>query len=217
MTADLNKYGQSIGRKGAKTRRQLLDTARDLLKDGPTRKLTASAISRAAGLATQSFYAYFASVDELLAALAREASVEQALVLAALEGDWQPQDLAAHSQRFIRAFLDFWDRNREILMLLSYRADSGEEPFASIRDDAVTPLLNRIAERMRAAEGETRLSAEDAMARSIVLYAAIERLAAARIKGGAMGPATDTSRTVLKAEVDILARFFTPADYRPRG
>src|SRR3546814_10296726 len=70
----LNKHGQAIGRKGAESRRRLLDATRTLIATEPAHKLTASAIARTAKLASQTFYLYFNDIDEILLALSQEAA-----------------------------------------------------------------------------------------------------------------------------------------------
>lgn len=213
---DHNKYGQALGRKGASTRRRLMDGAEALLKQGATRKLSASAIAKAAGLASQSFYAYFADVDDLVVALAVEASAHAGEVLQTLDGDWDTVSIAKQMERFVGAFMDYWQRHCEVLGLLTYRADSGEEPFTSIRNNSAAPIVLRIADRLRAVAGEGQVSADDALARSVVLYAGLERLAS-RARDGRIGPGHLTTPNVLRAEAAILTELLTGPPISEKG
>src|SRR3546814_10346264 len=89
----LNKHGQAIGRKGAESRRRLLDATRTLIATEPAHKLTASAIARTAKLASQTFYLYFNDIDEILLALSQEAAEDMDEVFAELRSEEHTSEL----------------------------------------------------------------------------------------------------------------------------
>lgn len=205
---ETNKHGQSIGRKGAESRRRLLDATRALIAAEPAHKLTASAIARTAGLASQTFYLYFKDIDEALLALSQEAGSDMADVHDSLSGDWKSATPVAHAKRFIDAFTAYWDRHRAILTVRNYLSDSGHPNFLKVRQDTAMPLIRAIADRILAAHPDD-VDSKSALARSVIIYSAIERMAA-RPATLRHDPVIVDVDDLLQAEVDILALLFTP-------
>lgn len=207
---NINKDGQAIGRKGAESRARLLEATSQLLAELPSaRKLTASSIARAAGLASQTFYLYFDDVEEILLSLSAVASEDTADIIAALDAPW---DLAAprdYTARVVESFYQYWDRHRSILNIRNYMADRGDEPFAKVRNESAVPIIVKIAARIRTSQGEDRLTERDALARSIIIFSAIERMAArySATTGQALMPGGDELK---RAEADILALLISP-------
>jgi AcrR family transcriptional regulator len=200
-----NKDGQAIGRKGAESRARLLEATRKLLGELPSaRKLTASSIARAAGLASQTFYLYFDDVEEILLSLSIEASEDTADIIAALDAAWKPAAPRDYTETVVDAFYRYWDRHRAILNIRNYMADRGDEPFFKARNESALPIITRVAARIRIAQGEDRLTERDALARAIIFFSAIERMAArySTTSGAAIMPGGDELK---RAEADILA------------
>ncbi len=205
-----NKDGQAIGRKGAESRARLLEATRKLVAELPSaRKLTASSIARAAGLASQTFYLYFDDVEEILLSLSATASEDTADIIAALDAPWDMAAPRDYTAGVVEAFYRYWDRHRAILNIRNYMADRGDEAFAKTRNENAIPIIVKIAARIRTAQGETRLTERDALARAIIIFSAIERMAARY--------ATTTSQTLMpggdelkRAEADILALLISP-------
>jgi len=206
---ETNKHGQSIGRKGAESRRRLLDATRELIAVEPAHKLTASAIARAAKLASQTFYLYFKDIDEALLALSHEAGSDMDDVHNSLSGDWKSAAPADHAKRFVDAFSAYWDRHRAILTVRNYLSDSGHPAFLTVRQDAAIPLIRAIADRILAAHPDD-VDAKSAFARSVIIYSAIERMAA-RPATMRHNPSIVDADDLKQAEVDILALLFTPS------
>jgi len=205
-----NKDGQAIGRKGAESRARLLAATRRLLAELPSaKKLTASSIARAAGLASQTFYLYFDDVEEILLSLSIEASEDTASIIAALDADWDLSAPRIYTAGVVDAFYQYWDRHRAILNIRNYMADRGDEPFANARNKSAMPIIIKIAARMRTAQGESRLAERDATARSIIIFSAIERMAArySTSQGLQLMPAGEDLK---RAEANILALLLSP-------
>mgnify|MGYP001062786428 CR=1 FL=1 len=204
-----NKQGQSIGRKGAESRRRLMDATRELIAVEPAHKITASAIARAAKLASQTFYLYFKDIDEILLALSQEAGADMQDVHDALGSAWESAPPAEQAGRFIEAFTAYWDRHRAILTVRNYLADSAHPAFLTIRQDTAMPLINAIADRMMAAHPDHDLERKSAFARSVIIYSAIERMAA-RPATMRHNPSMLSLADIQQAEADILTLLFTP-------
>lgn len=205
-----NKDGQAIGRKGAESRARLLDAARRLIDELPSaRKLTASSIARAADLASQTFYLYFDDVEEVLLGLAIVASDDTQGIIDALDSPWDRDAPGGYTAGIVDAFYAYWDRHRAILNIRNYMADRGDEPFAKARNESAIPIISRISARIRTAQGETRLTERDATARAIIIFSAIERMAArySTNSGQDLMPGGDELK---RAEADILALLLSP-------
>ena len=204
-----NKQGQALGRKGAESRARLLDAARLLIADTPADKLTVSAIARAGGLASQTFYRYFASVDELLLWMAREAATDAAEIVTELDRPWDMTALHEHAGRFVAAFYQYWDRNRAILNIRNFRADSGQQAFVSARNESMRPIIARLADRIRTTQGAGGLPERDALARAVIIVAAIERMAS-RYAALDDAPSGLNAEDLKRAEIAILQLMLSP-------
>lgn len=205
----VNKHGQAIGRKGAESRQRLLDATRGLIATQPAHKLSASAIARTAKLASQTFYLYFDDIDEVLLSLSSEAAEDMDAVFAELDRPWDMTFLRLHSQRFIDAYYGYWNRHRAILSIRNYRADNGHEAFLIARQNASMPIIMKIAERIRSAHGDKALPQKDAIARGVIIFSAIERIAA-RPSTMQVKPTLLEDEDLKRAEADILTLLFTP-------
>lgn len=211
-----NKDGQAIGRKGAESRARLLAAARLLIQATPADKLTARAISQAADLASQSFYVYFDDIDELLLCLSREVSNDVADIILELDLPWNTRTIYHHAERVVNAFYRHWDRHRAILNLRNFRADSGDAEFTKVRNDAATPIIRKIASRIRAAQGKAAMTERNSLARAAIIFAAVERMAS-RYPFDATAPAALEDAPVInpgdlkRAEIDVLALLLSPA------
>ena len=206
----INKQGQALGRKGAESRARLIEATREMIAETPADKLTASAVARAAGLASQTFYLYFADVDEVLLSLAGEAAADMAQIVAELDLPWDVATIDAHAQRFIAAFYRYWDKHRAILNVRNFRAEMGQPTFVRARDDAAMPVVRGLAARIGAAHRDAKLPERDALARAVIIYSAIERMASryAIILGeGSVFDAEDLKR----AEAHILRLLLAPS------
>jgi AcrR family transcriptional regulator len=210
MTKEINKDGQAIGRKGSESRARLLEAARRLINELPSaRKLTASSIARAAGLASQTFYLYFDDIDEILLSLAMDASYDTDDLIVALDDPGELMAPREYAERVVAAFYRYWDRHRAILNIRNYLSDRGDEPFAKVRNESAVPIIVRVAARIRAAQGEARLTERDSMARAVIVFSSIERMAAryASTPGLQLMPG---GADLKRAEADILALLLSP-------
>jgi AcrR family transcriptional regulator len=201
-----NKHGQALGRKGVESRRRLLEAGRTLLTRAE--KLTPSSVARAAGLASQTFYLYFADINELLLILAEEATGDMGEVMATLDGPWDPASIEQHSRRFVDAFYGFWDTHSAVLSFRNFQSDLGDPAFIQVRQEAAMPIVTSIAKRISTAQGAEELSEPDALARAVIIYAAIERLAA-RPATLARRSASLQEADLRRAEAEILTLLFT--------
>jgi len=204
-----NKDGQAIGRKGAESRDRLLAAARHLIAATPAEALTASAIAREAGLASQTFYLYFKGVDEALLWLSREASEDTGEIAAELDRPWDSAQLRYHAECVVSAFYRYWDRHRAILNIRNFRADGGQDSFVEVRSASAVPIVAKIAARIRAAHGEGELTEREALSRAIIIFSAIERMAARYAYLPGWRSFVD-SEDLKRAEAEILTLLMSP-------
>ncbi len=205
-----NQDGQAIGRKGAESRARLLTAARHLVTATPAEALTASAIAREAGLASQTFYLYFKGVDDALLYLSREASEDTGEIAAELDRSWDAGKLRYHAECVVSAFYRYWDKHRAILNIRNFRADGGQDSFVEVRNTSAVPIVTKIAARIRAARGDDLLTERESLARAIVIFSAIERMAARYAYLPAWRSFVD-SEDLKRAEAEILALLISPA------
>nr|WP_301287301.1 TetR/AcrR family transcriptional regulator [Sphingobium sp. OAS761] len=199
-----------MGRKGEESRRRLLDATRELLAKGSIHKLSASAIARAASMASQSFYLYFKDIEEVIFALSSDAArdMEQIVTLIRQAPPGSAPELL--SQTVVDAFSAYWDRNRPILNARNYIADSGNMDFLRLRQEATMPMLIAIADRIKVAASPS-LTRGQAISRAVIVYLAMERLAA-RSGAPQYEPAGYEDVDLREAEIDILTLLFTPKE-----
>jgi len=204
----VNKQGQALGRKGEESRRRLLDATLALLTKGSMHKINASAIAREAAMASQSFYLYFKDIDEVILALAQEAAADLQEVVAMLSDTPSSSEPEMLSKQVIDAFASYWDRHRPILIARNYIADSGNQQFLKLRQDATMPMIHGIADRIQAARPKD-VTRVQAVSRAVIVYSAMERLAA-RAQSLQYEPGSGENVDLRQAEIDILTLLFSP-------
>src|SRR3990170_2175491 len=81
--------GRALGKRGALTRRRLLDATATLLEDRGIRDLRVVDIARAVGTSPATFYQYFRDVEEAVLVLAEEVGEDLAPVGELLARPWE--------------------------------------------------------------------------------------------------------------------------------
>lgn len=200
-----NKSGQALGRKGTDTRLRLLGSARRLLDRGT--RLTAAAISREAGVSPPTFYLYFKNIPDIQLSLSDEAGEDMSEIRDILDLTWSPSMVNVRSEQLVRAFYKHWDRNRAILSTRNHQSDLGHPGFDQSRRRAAMPVILALSQRIREAHGVARVSDRDALARSVIVYAAMERLAA-RGTARTLQPGDLNDEELILAEAHVLGLLF---------
>lgn len=171
---------QPLGRKGRETRRRLMDAAVRMLVGASPMDLTAMAIAAEAGTASATFYVYFRDVQDILFALSEVATEDMLAAFAALDIFRSNDRIAQDSEIFLTMLAEQWERHGAVLQYRMLEADRGNPRFTRLRDRWAVAVLDRFwALLKRAAPSDQPLDEIDAYAESIVLFASIERLAAA--------------------------------------
>jgi AcrR family transcriptional regulator len=171
--------GRPLGKRGAATRRRLLDATARLLESDGVRDLRVVDIAREVGTSPATFYQYFRDVEEAVLALTAEVGEELAPVDELLNRPWTgPSGLAA-AREMVDAFIRYWDAHRAVLRTRNLAAQEGDVRFRQVRNDSLRPLTDHLATTVAEAQAARRVSDEiSPMAAAAALVALLERMAA---------------------------------------
>ena len=167
--------GRSLGRRGALTRRRLLDATGELLETRGLRDLRVVDIARSVGTSPATFYQYFRAVEDAVLVLAEEAAEDLGSVIARLDEPWSD----ASSLRMVDAFVDAWSQHRAVLRTRNLAAQEGDQRFRAVRLASLRPITEglaaKIAEAQRAGRVDPSMSP---IAAASAIVAMTERVAA---------------------------------------
>ena len=201
-----NRKAKKLGRKGNETRAGLLRAARELMDSISPVSMTVAAVARRAGMSSATFYVYFRDVGDLVLALAREAGEDSEAIHQTLR-DWR-EGLSPieGATRFVNAFRAYYDDHRIVFSIRNMECDRGDQRFLKARSDAARPILLALAELIAGVKGPMP-PAKEAVTRAIVIFCAVERLAA--VEGlypyQKHGPLALSREDIANAEIAILA------------
>jgi len=201
-----NAEGQILGRKGRETRQRLMAAARDLLGVCSPVDLTAVAVARHAGMASATFYLYFRDVPDLLLATGETATIEMVAAFTQSILFRDRSRIAEDSTAFIEMLRHWWEQHGVILRYRAMEADRGEERFRLQREWWASAVLDRLflLSREAADTGDDL----DAYADALVVFASVERLAAAVQRERDMPIPPERMRA---AQARMLVRMLGPA------
>lgn len=166
--------GRALGKRGAATRRRLLDATASMLATQGVRDVRVVDIARSVGTSPATFYQYFRDVTEAVLALADEVG-EQAAPLAALfDRPWRGEAGLDLARELVDGFLTYWDRHRAVLRTRNLAAQEGDDRFRDVRNGALGPLTEAVARKV-ASDGPAGLSP---YAAASAVVAMMERMAA---------------------------------------
>lgn len=184
--------GRPLGRRGAATRRRLLDATVALLASRGVRDLRVVDIAREVGTSPATFYQYFRDVEEAVLALAEEAGEDLGPLRELLVTSWDGPDGLAAARTFVQGFIEFWDGHRAVLRTRNLAAQEGDERFRAVRARSLRPVNEALRQKVERAQAEGRVAA--ALHPYVVassLAALLERIAAFH---GEIQSAADVSR-----------------------
>jgi len=171
--------GRSLGRRGALTRRRLLDATEELLDTHGIRDLRVVDIARAVGSSPATFYQYFRDVEDAVLALAAEVGDETAPLVARLETPWDAEHGLDDARALVNGFVDYWDRHRAVLRTRNLAAQEGDERFREVRHRTLSAFMASMTEKIEEARAAGHVVDEmSPLAASAALVALIERMSA---------------------------------------
>jgi AcrR family transcriptional regulator len=171
--------GRALGKRGALTRRRLLDATAALLEDRGVRDLRVVDIARSVGTSPATFYQYFRDVEAAVLALAEEVGEDLAPIGELLARDWSGPDGPQLALDLVEAFMKYWDAHRAILRTRNLAAQEGDQRFREVRNESLRPLFSGIAAKVEASQRLGRVDAAmTPLAAASALVAMMERMAA---------------------------------------
>jgi AcrR family transcriptional regulator len=170
--------GRAVGRRGAATRRRILDATASVLERGGLRDLRVADIARGAGCSPATFYQYFRDVPSAVLVLAEEAGEGGEPLAALLDADWRgPSGLDA-ARSLVDGFLAYWDAHRAVLRTRNLAAQEGDARFRDVRNQSLRPLTEGLARMLVGPDGSPRRAGVTPYAAAAALVAMLERMAA---------------------------------------
>lgn len=173
----VDQSGRPLGPRAVATRRRLLDATEALLEARRVREVSVVEIARRAGTSPATFYQYFQDVEEATLELAREAAAAVPEALGPLAGDWRGARGLAAARALVEAFVRRWDEHHAVLLFASVSAEQGDRRFRRVRTQAMQPLVEALAAKLRETRGE-HAEGVHPIAAAAALAAILERLAA---------------------------------------
>jgi AcrR family transcriptional regulator len=171
--------GRPLGRRGALTRRRLLDATEELLETHGIRDLRVVDIARVVGSSPATFYQYFRDVEEAVLALAESVGDEIAPLAARLEPPWDATHGLDDARALVDGFVGYWDRHRAVLRTRNLAAQEGDERFRDVRHRTLRDFMAHLTAKITEARAAGRVVDEmSPVAASAALVALIERMAA---------------------------------------
>jgi AcrR family transcriptional regulator len=171
--------GRALGKRGALTRRRLLDATARLLEDRGVRDLRVVDIAREVGTSPATFYQYFRDVEEAVLALSDEVGEDLAPLGELLGRDWSGPSGLECARELVDAFIAYWDAHRAILRTRNLAAQEGDQRFRAVRIESLRPLLEGLAAKVTEAQAVGRVDAGfTPIAAASALAAMMERMAA---------------------------------------
>jgi AcrR family transcriptional regulator len=171
--------GRALGRRGALTRRRLLDATEQLLETHGIRDLRVVDIARAVGSSPATFYQYFRDVEAAVLALAESVGDEIAPLAARLDPPWDATHGLDDARALVDGFVDYWDRHRAVLRTRNLAAQEGDGRFREVRHRTLRDFMTRLTAKIAEARTAGRVVEEmSPVAASAALVALIERMAA---------------------------------------
>src|SRR5690606_4862534 len=181
----VDQSGRPLGPRAIATRRRLLDATRELLDERAVRDVSVVEIARRAGTSPATFYQYFKDVEEATLELAREAAARVHEALEPLRGDWEGEAGLDAARRLVERFVQRWDEQHAVLLFTNVAAEQGDRRFRKVRIQAMHPLIEALAAKLREMRGEG--DGVHPMAGAAALASILERLAAYHVELEALG------------------------------
>jgi AcrR family transcriptional regulator len=176
---DLALDGRPLGKRGAQTRRRLLDATATLLETHGIRDLRVVDIAREVGTSPATFYQYFGDVETAVLALAAEVGDEVTPLARLLDERWDGGDGLVAARSLVDGFIRYWDRHRAVLRTRNLAAQEGDARFREVRNATLTEFTSRFDAKIAAARASGAVDAAmSPPAAAAALVALIERMAA---------------------------------------
>lgn len=171
--------GRSLGKRGTRTRRALLEATAARLERHGIRELRVVDIAREVGTSPATFYQYFRDVEAAVLVLAEEVA-EQIMPLAdGLGSAWSQRDGLDAARELVDRYIEVFDRNRAVLRTRNLAAQEGDARFREVRAVANRRFMLGFAALVEAGQANGAVAPEiTPAAAAAALTALLERMAA---------------------------------------
>ena len=175
--------GRALGKRGAATRRRLLDATATMLETRGVRDLRVVDIAREVGTSPATFYQYFRDVEEAVLALAAEVGEDLAPLGELLAKPWDEPGGLASARQLVDAFVGYWDEHRAVLRTRNLAAQEGDQRFRTVRIESLRPLREGLAAKVEESQRAGMVAPEiTPMAAAAALASMMERMAAFHVE-----------------------------------
>jgi AcrR family transcriptional regulator len=140
--------GRALGKRGAETRRRLLDATAARLEQNGLRDLRVVDIAREVGTSPATFYQYFRDVEEAVLALAEEVGEQATPLVEQIDEPWVGEAGLDAARRLVDGFLRYWDDHRAVLRTRNLAAQEGDQRFRDVRNHALKPLTEGLSRKV---------------------------------------------------------------------
>ncbi|MET0371786.1 MAG: hypothetical protein ABW039_10465 [Sphingobium sp.] len=203
---ETNQSGQTMGSKGLRTRRKLIDTTVALLESTTIRELKVVDIAQAAATSAATFYVYFDNVIDVVLAATEELSQSTPELVAIVNDAWDDCNSLERASAFVKAYVAFWDRHRPLMRTRNLAAEEGDMRFTATRELSIRPLMAAMVKKIDQSQREGRIhSAIFPYASAGTLLMMLERL-------GALAHIYD-GETVSFAQMETAAAYMVAATF----
>jgi AcrR family transcriptional regulator len=176
-TISVNKSGQSLGRKGRRTRANIVAAASHLLHETPLGALTVAAIAKQADISAPTFYLYFEDVGEVLLAVLEDVTHELDEVLALLEAPWPVERTFECALRFVQAYFDLWVKHGAVLRARNHLSDQADPRFMKIRYGSALQFADALGRKFKDVRRDDTGEVITSVSLSAVTITSLERMA----------------------------------------
>ena len=168
-----------MGRKGLLTRKRIMEKTLKLIKTTSYKDVTVADVAFEAGTSTSSFYVYFDDIEDVLFACIQDAAQDMNSILVILEQNWSKDDIRSKVQQFIDEYMKLWERHTTELLIRNIEADQGNLRFSQLRYNSVKAIIEGLEKKISEAQPDVK----NAYPLAVVLFTAIERMAAHNYRG----------------------------------
>ncbi len=176
--------GRALGKRGAATRRRLLESTGELLESKGLRDLRVVDIAREVGTSPATFYQYFRDVEEAVLVLAEMVGEQTAPLVELLDPRWSGEMGLERARQLVDGFLLYWDDHRAVLRTRNLAAQEGDQRFRDVRNQSLQPITQGLARKV----AENAVAGIDPYAAAAALVAMMERMAAFHVDLEPYGP-----------------------------
>jgi len=175
----VDQSGRSLGPRALQTRQRLLEATAQLLDERGLRDVSVVEIARKVETSPATFYQYFGDVTDAVAQLAEQAGEEIPALVEHITASWAGRKGFETARALVEGFIDHWDTHHAVLRIRNLSSEEGDRRFQKLRRDAIYPVLDALATKVKEAQAAGRVSAKvHPYASASALASMLERLAA---------------------------------------